>query len=127
MVTTSLVESDIAAGRHLLAELKKIKSHFQVQAAFWLNRAEVMEWRFYLASPLIDQRGPLIAYSDLQNVLRTNPSSLSLQEISVVSPNDKLVKGIKKATAIPPGASGVRLGRTWLEETYIEDAYIYRV
>lgn len=127
MVKTSLVESDIAEGRHLVNELKKIWSHFQVQAAFWLNRPEVMEWRLYLATPLVDQRGPFSTYTDVQNVLRSNPSSISMQEISVVSPNDKLVKIVKSAAPIPAGAPGVRFGRTRLDDTYIEDAYVYRV
>lgn len=127
MVKTSLVESDIAQGRQLIDELKKIRSNFQVQAAFWLNRPEVMEWRLYLATPLVDQRGPFSTYTDLQNVLRTNPWSISMQEISVISPNDKLVKVVKNAAPIPPGAPGIRFGRTRLDDTYIEDAYVYRV
>ena len=127
MVKTSLVETDIAEGRKLINELKKLQSHFQVQAAFWLNRPEAMEWRLYLATPLVDQRGPLSAYTDLQNVLRTNPWSISMQEISVVSPKDKLVKVVKKSAAIPPGAPGIRFGRTRLDDTYIEDVYVYRV
>lgn len=127
MVKTSLVESDIAEGRRLINDLKKVWSHFQVQAAFWLNRPDVMEWRLYLATPLVDQRGPFSTYTDVQNVLRTTPSSISMQEISVVSPNDKLVKVVKNAAPIPPGAPGIRFGRTRLEDTYIEDAYVYRV
>lgn len=128
MVKTSLVEADIAQGRQLIEALKRTKSHFQVQAAFWLNRPEVMEWRFFIATPLVDQRGPFSTYTDLQNVLRTNqPSSISMQEISVVSPKDKLVKVVKSAAAIPPDAPGVRFGRTRIDDTYIEDAYVYRI
>ena len=127
MVKTSLVETDIAEGQQLINELKKIHSHFPVQAAFWLNRPEVMEWRLYLATPLVDQHGPFTTYADLQNVLRNNPWSISLQEISVVSPKDKLVKVVKNAAPIPPGAKGIRFGRTRLNDTYIEDAYVYRV
>lgn len=129
MVKTSLVESDIAQGRQLIEALKNIQSHFQVQAAFWLNRPEVMEWRLFIATPLVDQRGPFDTYTHVQNVLRTNPKppSISMQEISVVSPNDKLVKVVRKAAAIPPNAPGIRFGRTRIDDTYIEDAYVYRV
>jgi len=129
MVKTSLVESDIAQGRQLIEALKSIQSHFQIQAAFWLNRPEVMEWRLFIATPLVDQRGPFSTYTDVENALRTNPKplSISMQEISVVSPNDKLVKLVKNAAAIPPGAPGIRFGRTRIDDTYIEDAYVYRV
>ena len=50
-----------------------------------------------------------------------------MQDISVVSPKDKLVKVIKKAVRIPSGENGVRLARTRVDDTYVEDAYVYRV
>lgn len=129
MVRTSLVETDISDGRRLIAALNQINSHFRVQAAFWLCRPEVMEWRFMIATPVIDQRGPFSTYADVQGILRTiaPPLSISMQDISVVSPNDKLVKVLKKAAHIPPGAPGVRFGRSRIDDTYVEDAYMYRV
>ncbi len=129
MVKTSLVETDIADGRKLIEALNQLNSHFQVQAAFWLYRPEAMEWRLMIATPLIDQRGPFTAYADVQGSLRTisPPLSVSMQDISVVSPNDKLVKVVRKAVHIPPRAPGVRFGRSRIDDTYIEDAYLYRV
>jgi hypothetical protein len=128
MVTESLVESDIEDGRKLLDELKSIDSHFLVEAAFWLLRPEVLDWRLYIASPLVDQRGTSIAYTKIQGALRSlpRPLSISMQEISVVSPADRLAKVIKK-TRIPNGVKGVRFAKTRLDDTYIEDAYVYRV
>jgi hypothetical protein len=127
MVKASLVESDIEAGRKLLNELKKIDSHFLVRSAFWLYRPETLDWRLFIASPLVDQRGPASAYTDVQGALRSlqSRSWISMQEISVVSPNDKLVKLMSKSVHIPSDAPGVRFARTRLEDTYIEDAYVY--
>jgi len=128
MVTASLVESDIEDGRKLLDELKSIDSHFLVVAAFWLLRPEVLDWRLYIATPLVDQKGPARAYTDIQGALRVLAKpSISMQDISVVSPNDKLAKVIKRAIRIPEGANGVRLARSRVEDTYVEDAYVYRV
>ncbi len=128
MVTASLVESDIEDGRRLLDELKSIGSHFLVEAAFWLLRPDVLDWRLYIATPLVDQRGPVSAYTDIQSALRALAKpSLSMQDISVVSPNDKLVRVIKRAIRIPNGANGVRLARSRVDDTYVEDAYVYRV
>lgn len=129
MVKTSLVESDIAQGQQLIEALKSVRNHFNVQAAFWLNKPEVMEWRLYIATPLVDQRGPFSTYTDVQNILRTGPqkSTLSIQEISLVSPNDRLVQVMKGTVAVPRGLPGVRIGRTRVADTYIEDAYVYRV
>jgi hypothetical protein len=127
MVKASLVESDIEAGRKLLNELKKIDSHFPVRSAFWLYRPETFDWRLFIATPLVEQRGPSSAYTDVQGALRSlqPPVGISMQDISVVSPNDKLVKLMKKSVHIPNDAPGVRFARTRLDDTYIEDAYIY--
>ncbi|MFS8085442.1 MAG: hypothetical protein ACMG6H_07405 [Acidobacteriota bacterium] len=129
MVKASLVESDIEEGRKLLDELKKIDSHFLIRSAFWLYRPETFDWRLFIATPLVDQRGPATAYTDVQGALRSLPSRpwISMQDISVVSPNDKLVKLMNKAAHIPRGAPGIRLARSRVDDTFIEDAYIYRL
>jgi hypothetical protein len=129
MVNASLVESDIEDGRKLLGELRKIGSHFLVRSAFWLFRPEAFDWRLFIATPLVDQRGPASAYTDIQGALRSlsKPLWISMQDISVVSPNDKLVKVMKKVAHIPVGRNGIRLARTRVDDTYIEDAYVYRV
>ena len=129
MVKTSLVESDIESGRQLLDEVNKIDPHFLVEAAFWFFRPEVLEWRLFIATPLVDKRGPASAYTDIQSALRSLAGSswISMQDISVVSPADKLVMVIRRAVSIPIGAKGVRLARTRVDDTYIDEAYVYRV
>ena len=135
MVKTSLVDSDIEEGRRLLDELRRSDSqfsvpHFVVRSAFWLYRPDALDWRLFIATPLVDQRGPASAYTDVQGVLRSLPQPLwiSLQDISVVSPNDKLVQVMKKkASHIPAGLAGVRVAGTRIDDTYIEDAYVYRL
>src|SRR5262245_5598204 len=134
MVETSLVESYIQDGRTLINELKRSDAqfsvpHFLVRSAFWLFRSEAFDWRLFIATPLVDQRGPASAYTDVQGVLRsmTKPLIISLQDLSVISPNDKLVKIMKKAAHSPGGLSGARVARTRVEDTYIEDAYVYNL
>lgn len=129
MVKTSLVESEIEEGKKLLDELKKIDTGFPVRSAFWFYRPESLDWRLFIATPLVDQKGPASAYADIQDALRTlgTPLWISMQDISVVSPNDKLVRVIKKGVHIPSGVNGVRLTRTRVDDTYIEDAYVYRL
>jgi hypothetical protein len=134
MVKTSLVESDIEEGRKLLDELKKTDSkfsvpHFVIRSAFWFYSSDAFDWRLFIATPLVDQRGPASAYTDVQGALRSLaiPLWISMQDISVVSPNDKLVKVMKKAVHIPSGLNGARVARTRVDDTYIEDAYVYRL
>jgi hypothetical protein len=131
MVRASLVESDIRDGQRLVSALRDSDTrfavpHFLLKAAFWLLDKDAIEWRLVIATPLVDQRGPFSAYTDIQGVLRRlMPISLTMQDISVVSPNHKLVKVIKKAGKVPSGSSGLRLGRARIDDTYVEDAYVY--
>lgn len=142
MLKTSLVEQDIAEGRRFLDALKEPTeftigrrrlsvvgaSHFRVKAAFWWYLPESLEWRLAIATPLVDEKGPLEAYKDIQKVLIWHPDlNLSLQNISVLSPKDERVKAFNKALKIAPDRFGVRLTRSALNGTYIEDAYVYRL
>lgn len=129
MVKTSLVESDIEGGRRLVKALSELDTHFRVLAAFWIYLPETMEWRLIIATPLIDQKGPFSSYTHVQRVLRSlnPPPSITLQDISVVSPRDKLAKVIKRAIRVPRGSLGVRVGSTRIDDTFVEDAYVYPV
>src|SRR6476660_4559326 len=112
MVRVSLVESDIQDGNRLVSALRQSGSrsnppHYLVKAAFWLFDQDPSEWRLVIATPLVDQRGPLSAYSDIYGVLRKlQPISLTMQDITILSPNNKLVNAIKKIGKIPPGSIG---------------------
>jgi hypothetical protein len=137
MVKTALVESDLIEGRRLLKELRvePQRSLFRVRAAFWFYYPESEEWRLVIATPLVDEEGPLATYSLLQPVLHklidltaTRQSGLLLQNIEVMSPKRPLVKAIRALASRPKispslpdplrltGSSG---------GTYVEDAYVY--
>jgi hypothetical protein len=142
MVKTTLVESDIVEGRRFLDALKegsKLRSgkkilkeistsHFRVKAAFWSYSPESSEWSLVIATPLRDEKGPLEAYRDVAVVLDAHPDlNLSLQNISIVSPKDSLVKAFNKAMKIAPDPAGVRFTRSALNGIFIDDAYVYRL
>lgn len=131
MVKTSLVEADLLAGRRLVIALdvpEPNRSLFRLKAAFWLYDPESQEWRLVLATPLVDEEGPLATYKRLQRTLYSiQPTDLSLQNISVVSPRDPLVKAVKRVSRIAPGVQGIRVTRNSINGTYIEDAYVYKL
>ncbi|HLF84400.1 MAG TPA: hypothetical protein VI837_09520 [Blastocatellia bacterium] len=140
MVKTTLVEQDLAEGRRFLDALKKPTevgvrrlsfggaSHFRIKAAFWWYLSESDEWRLFIATPLVDEEGPLATYKDIQRILAFHPDlNLSLQNISVLSPKDERVKAFNKELKIAPDPVGVRFTRSALNGTYIEDAYVYRL
>ena len=142
MVKTSLVERDIAEGRRFLQALRRPAvislgrrkivdlpaSHFRVRAAFWLYLPESHEWRLIVATPRVDEKGPLETYREIRAVLAANLDlNLSLQNISVVSPKDPLVKAFQDALKLAPDPEGVRFTRNTMDGKYVEDSYVYRL
>src|ERR1043166_1773296 len=123
MVRASLVDSDIQDGYKLVSALRRRDlrfntPHYLVKAAFWLFDRELPDWRLVIATPLVDQHGPFSAYTDVDKVLRNlQPISLSMQDITILSPNNKLVTAIKKIGKIPPGSIGSRIGRARIDDT----------
>ena len=135
MVKTSLVEADLIAGWRLLLRLHippKNLALFRVKATFWLYYSESEEWRLVIATPLVDEKGPLDTYSRLQAVLQQilfeiQPADLYLQNIAVIGACDPLVKALRRAMNSTSKVSYVRLTRSLVGGTYVEDAYVYRV
>lgn len=131
MVKPTLVDADMKAGEALLSKLDEIK--FDVRAAFWFYIPDSEEWRLIFASPAVDKKGPKEAYEKVQSQLPElreeleQDYELSLQNISVVGPNDDLVKLLKTAVKTGPGVSHIRFARNVINNVFIEDAYIYRV
>jgi len=127
MDKTALVEKDIEEGKRLIEALDN--AGFQVRAVLWFYLAESDEWRFVVASPLVERKGPKEAYAFVQAVLAQllPPSGISLEEISVVSPEYDLIRLLKVAIQTGPGISGIRFTRNTINNTFIEDAYIYRM
>ncbi len=122
----TLVDDDRKAGEELLAILDH--AGLDVRAAFWLYLPESDEWRLFLALPMVAQKGSKEAYSRIRTHLEAVADQvLSLKNISVVAPNDKLVKLLGSAIKTGPGIAGIRFTGNVIDNVLIEDAYIYRV
>jgi HEPN domain-containing protein len=121
-----LVEADMDAGHRLVGQLDK--AGLKVTAAFWFYMTDSDEWRLILAMPIVDDEGPKRAYEKVQDQLKSLAKhELSLQNISVVSPNDDLIKLLSSAINTGPGISHMRFTRNVINSVFIEDAYIYRL
>lgn len=117
----------INAGRRLIESLDR--SDFEVIAALWLYLSEPDEWRLIIASPTEHEKGPRKAYIAIQSVLNTSlpPIEIPLQNISVVSPDDNLIRTLQGLISTGSGISGIRFKQCSFNNLFIEDAYIYRV
>jgi hypothetical protein len=128
---TNLVESDFRDGEILIKELDQ--SHINVYAAFWLYDSDADRWRLMISSKDSDFASPKKAYIQINDVLESMKSrgitvNFSLENITVVSPIDPLITGLKKAVnTVPEDSSGFRFSRSRIGDSYIEDAYIYTI
>ena len=127
MDTPTLVKEQIEGGRKLLAALDR--EGFPLDAALWWYAAEAEEWRFLLATPLVESQGPREVYQQIQAILQKLPPEerLPLASISVVSPNDERIRSLRRLLRTGPGVSSVRLSKSVVDNLFIEDAYVYRV
>ena len=127
MAKTILVDSDKEAGKALIKKLDE--ASFDVRGALWFYLPDSEEWRLILASPAVDTRGPKEAYEQVQSQLQQSDQGheLSLQNISLVSPNDNLIKLLKSAVRTGKAIANIRFTRSVINNVFIEDAYIYRL
>ena len=127
MDKTALVNKNIEDGKNLIEALDK--SDFPLDGALWFYFADSDEWRFLLASPLVDEKGPKEAYALIQSVLAQLQPSLriSLKHISVLSPKSELIQLLRRAIRTGPGISEIRFTRNTINNKFIEDAFIYRI
>lgn len=125
MATTTLVDK-INDGRELLRILDE--TELRVEAAFWLFDSERSGWRLVLATPLVDKGGRLPVYRRLIEVLAYGPElSFTLEEISPVGLQDRVVVAVRSALKSALSDSNIRVADTYKEGVLIEDAYVYRV
>lgn len=117
----------ISDGARLIESLDK--SGFQVVAALWLYLSESDKWRLIIASPSEIVKGPRQAYIDIQSVLNNTspPIKILLQDISVVSPSDRLIQSLTGCISTGSEIGGLRIQNSVFNNQFIEDAYIYRI
>lgn len=127
MDKTALVERDIQEGKDLVEALDE--TEFKVDASLWFYSSDSDEWRLLIASPFVEENGPRKSYGFIRSVLTRSspPSGISLKNISVMSPKHQLIKLLKTAISTGPDIAGIRFTRNVINNTLIDDAYIYRI
>jgi hypothetical protein len=133
MGKATLVESDITDGRELIEALKQ--AGFPIRAALWFYFSESEVWRLMIATPLVDEQGPKEAYTRIQSVLASLPrlavsgsgrlvrQGISLTDTTVVGPKDNIIRLLRKISR--KGPVEARYTRIAIDNTYIDDVYIY--
>lgn len=123
MAKTALVDKYINDGRMLISALDK--DGFLIDTAMWFYSEELDEWQLVIATPLVDQEGLRETLRRAQSIIREMTSiSLSLSDISFLSPHSNLINAIKSTVR---RSKDVILKGTVTNGILVNDAYIYCV
>jgi hypothetical protein len=124
MATATLVNSDIEIGRHIVAALTR--ANIPVAVYLWAFVPQLQEWQFIIATPLVDSKGPLAAYGDVNKVLRKEGffDDTPLRRIFLRSPNDRVLKSLERESRAVPQES-FRIVNEQIAGNFVEDAYVY--
>jgi hypothetical protein len=126
MDNAALVDIDIAAGDRVLHILDA--AGFKADVALWLYSSEFEEWRLVIATPLFDLEGAKQAYVRLLSALQASEPELATSvTITLVSPKDDLVRGLRRTFGSTKSVHGMRLGGNVVNGVFIERAYVYRI
>ena len=128
MATTTLVSQEIEEGKRLIDALNA--ANLSVDSALWIYAPEPETWRLMLTSPLYDRKGPLKTYEEILSVFRQVKPDLKIDwtGIVAVSPKHELIKGLRQLQQHwKLNLAGKRLTNNLVNQTWIEDAYIYQI
>lgn len=123
-----LVESDYKDGAKLIQELDK--RNFNVHSALWFYNSEAEQWRLIIASTLVEKLGHKEVYTKVKSVIDTmeKPFDITLLNISIVNSSDFLIKLLGSAIKTSSDSlTSIRFSKNTINNSYIEDAYIYRL
>ncbi len=126
MATATLVNNDIEIGRRIVSALTR--ASIPVTVYLWAFIPQLQEWQFMVATPLLDTKGPLAAYGEVNKALQKEGvfDDVPLRRIFLRSPNDRVLKSLEKESkAVPQEA--FRVVNEQIAGNFVEDAYIYSV
>lgn len=128
MATATLLSQEIAEGQRLIDALNV--AGLSVDSALWNYAPEPETWRLMLTSPLHDREGSLKTYGEILSVFREVKPELKIDwtALVAVSPKHDLIEGLRQIQQDwNLDLSGRRMTNDRINQTWIEDAYIYQI
>jgi len=128
LVKEALERGKIEGGRKLVQRLAK--TEIKPVAAFWLWRAESLEWWLVIASPWLDKQSSQ-GYRKIDAMISSKDDPIpELQplDISILDTRMPLIKGLRAhAREHHTNLAGQRFRGTWFGDASVDDAYVYFV
>jgi hypothetical protein len=138
LVKEQLTPDRITAGDELTKRLRRDRD-FGLICSLWLYTTEANRWKLVVATPVVDNSGPIHAYQLIQGIVADDwlaAWDMHLYNISVLRSSHSLVTALRSLGHFeiqePPGptpTTTVRVPKnislTRVQDVFIEDAYIY--
>ena len=134
MDKTVLVNDDIKAGEALTIILDEAGIPFN--AALWMVDPSAEDWRFVIGTELVETKGLDKAYKRILPLLErvgvaedATATGLSFMNVKVVASRHRLIKEFVKTLRVDPhsNAPPKRIRGRFIGDTFVEDAYVYRL
>lgn len=125
MATAALVDkSNIDLGRRVIAALTR--EGIPVAVGLWVFASQSEEWQLTIATPLVDEVGPLSAYGRVQKALQKHKveDEFPLRRIYLRSPKDRVLRLLQQESRAL-GHEDYRLVNAPIAGNFVEDAYLY--
>jgi hypothetical protein len=150
MATAALVDKDLDIGREILRALAT--GRIEVNVAFWAYVPQSSEWELFIATPLVDTKGPKAAYEEVLNALHDAGMDpyLPWRKLFLRSPKDPVLKNLDKqkglhgsidimesenipkgspsayyVTYVPYSDETLRTFNEAVGDRFVEEAYVY--
>ena len=125
LLKAPLEDAMIREGEAITSQLEELG--VPLTASFWLYTSERNEWILTLTSPMVTSEGQLAVMRMVAKALRAlNLSITCVNHISVIWPNEPVVRALSTLTADGPLMQSKRFNGV-LDRCYIDDAYLYRI
>ena len=121
----TLVAADIDTGQRLMEELAR--ADYPAEAAFWLYDSDVERWHLWISTPKadVDLQEAYMSIHELVAKLKAEGCEIDLQDITLASPSDSLVKALDKRLHMKD-MGRLRLKSLIAGRYYLEDLVVYR-
>ena len=124
MDQNALVSERTEAGKRL-AETLSAKG-YAVGAAFWAKPTEEGKWYLYLASKIVDEKGPGEGYRLVNSVMRANPDPwIEPFDVRVLGLDDSLTEAVLAKARLKTFPGMTRLDDVYLAGVSMDGALIY--
>jgi hypothetical protein len=122
--TITLVEDQIEDGQILLDRLAQ--ENVPVLGACWIKPVDLDRWVLYIATPLVEEKGILGAYSEVNRVQRAlDDLSVTSSDVTLIGQGNPISVDLVNMLKRYPRWKNLRSGRPFLGGQPVEGMYLY--